>query len=58
VTSIVRTIDSFLITSIFLIFAFGIYELFIGDIEVIDRSEAALRLLAVKTLNQLKEIVT
>ncbi len=32
VTSIVRTLDGFLITSILLIFAFGIYELFIGDI--------------------------
>lgn len=40
-----------------LIFAFGIYELFIGDIEVIDRSEAALRFLAVNSLNQLKENV-
>jgi uncharacterized membrane protein YqhA len=57
VASIVRTIDGFLITSILLIFAFGIYELFIGDIEVIDRSEAALRFLAVNTLNQLKENV-
>ena len=54
VTSIVRTLDGFLITSILLIFAFGIYELFIGDIEVIDRSEAALRFLAVNSLNQLK----
>ncbi len=42
---------------ILLIFAFGIYELFIGDIEVIDRSEAALRFLAVNSLNQLKENV-
>ncbi len=57
VTSIVRTLDGFLITSILLIFAFGIYELFIGDIEVIDRSEAALRFLAVNSLNQLKENV-
>src|SRR5215203_4641838 len=57
VASIVRTIDGFLITAILLIFAFGIYELFIGDIEVIDRSEAALRFLAVNTLNQLKESV-
>jgi uncharacterized membrane protein YqhA len=57
VASIVRTIDGFLITTILLIFAFGIYELFIGDIEVIDRSEAALRFLAVNTLNQLKESV-
>ncbi len=40
-----------------LIFAFGIYELFIGDIEVIDRSEAALRFLTVNSLNQLKENV-
>jgi len=57
VASIVRTLDGFLITSILLIFAFGIYELFIGDIAVIDRSEAALRFLAVNTLNQLKENV-
>jgi uncharacterized membrane protein YqhA len=40
-----------------LIFAFGIYELFIGDIDVIDRSEAALRFLAVHNLNELKENV-
>lgn len=57
VTIIVRTLDGFLITSILLIFAFGIYELFIGDIEVIERSEAALRFLAVHSLNQLKENV-
>ncbi len=49
VASIVRTLDGFLITSILLIFAFGIYELFIGDIAVIDRSEVALRFLAVNT---------
>ena len=31
VASIVSTIDGFLITAILLIFAFGIYDLFIGD---------------------------
>jgi uncharacterized membrane protein YqhA len=50
VTVIVRTIDGFLITSILLIFAFAIYELSIGNIDVIDRSEAALRFLAVHNL--------
>lgn len=50
VTVIIRTIDGFLITSILLIFAFAIYELSIGDIDVIDRSEAALRFLAVHNL--------
>ena len=57
VTVIVRIIDGFLITSILLIFAFGIYELFIGDIDLIDRSEAALRFLAVHNLDELKENV-
>jgi uncharacterized membrane protein YqhA len=38
VAFIVSNIDGFLITAILLIFAFAIYELFIGDIEVIDRS--------------------
>jgi len=57
VTVIVRTIYGFLITSFLLIFAFGIYGLFIGDIEAIDRSEAALRFLAVHNLDELKENV-
>ncbi len=54
VATIVRALDGFLITSILLIFAFGIYELCIGNIEMIDRSEAALRFLAVHSLNELK----
>jgi uncharacterized membrane protein YqhA len=57
VTVIVRIIDGFLITSILLIFAFGIYELYIGDIDLIDRSEAALRFLAVHNLDELKDNV-
>jgi uncharacterized membrane protein YqhA len=55
VTTIVRAVDGFLIGAILLIFAFGVYKLFISKINPARRSEAVLSFLAPGSLDQLKE---
>src|ERR671916_1957520 len=57
VTTIVRALDGFLIGAILLLFAFGVYELFVSKISPARRSEAVLRFLAPGTLDELKEKV-
>ena len=55
VTNIVRALDGFLISAILILFAFGIYELFLSKIETADRSEAVVRFLVPRGLDELKE---
>ncbi len=57
ITTIVKALDGFLIGALLLLFAFGLYELFVGDISAAEGSEAAPRLLVVSSLNDLKEKV-
>ena len=57
VTTIVRALDGFLIGAILLLFAFGVYELFVSKIDPARRSEAVLRFLAPGSLDELKEKV-
>ena len=57
VTTIVEALDGFLIGALLLLFAFGLYELFVGDISVAEGDEAAPRLLVVSSLDDLKEKV-
>src|ERR687893_147770 len=57
VTTIVRALDGFLIGAILLLFAFGVYELFVSKINPARRSEAVLRFLAPGSLDELKEKV-
>jgi uncharacterized membrane protein YqhA len=57
VTTIVKALDGFLIGALLLLFAFGLYELFVGDIRATEEDEAAQRLLVVSSLDDLKEKV-
>ena len=57
VTTIVRVIDGFLIGAILLLFAFGVYDLFVSKINPARRSESGQSLLAVGSLDDLKEKV-
>ncbi len=54
VTLIVKAVDGYLIAAILLIFALGLYELFINKLDVARRSEAAPKLLQASTLDDLK----
>lgn len=52
---IVEIVDSYLLATILLIFAFGLYELFISRIDVAERHEMAPRILMIRTLDDLKD---
>ncbi len=51
----VEIVDTLLFGLVLLIFALGIYELFINKIEAIERSESASRVLLIRSLDELKE---
>ncbi len=55
VASVAEIIDGFLFATILLIFALGLYELFISKIEAAEASEFASRLLLIRSLDDLKE---
>lgn len=55
VTAIVKAVDGYLIAAILLIFALGLYELFVSKLEAAERSESASRLLLIRNLDELKE---
>jgi uncharacterized membrane protein YqhA len=55
VTRIAEFIDGLLFASVQLIFALGLYELFVGKIEGAERSELAQRLLLIESIDELKE---
>ncbi len=55
VTTVVRTVDGYLLTAVMLIFAMGLYELFIGKIDAAEASEVAPRLLLIRSLDDLKD---
>ncbi len=57
VTTIVKALDGFLIGALLLLFAFGLYKLFVGDISAAEGDMAAPRLLVVSSLNDLKDKV-
>lgn len=52
--TIVKSLDGFLIAAILLIFALGLYELFIGPLSPARSSQVGLRLLHVEGLDDLK----
>jgi uncharacterized membrane protein YqhA len=54
-TTMVRSIDGYLLSAIMIIFAFGLYELFIGKIDIAEHSEVAERLLLIRNLDDLKD---
>ena len=52
---VVSVIDGYLLAVIMLIFALGLYELFVSRIEVAEKSELASRVLLIKSLDDLKD---
>jgi uncharacterized membrane protein YqhA len=55
VAEIVGVLDGYLLAIIMLIFALGVYELFINKINVAEGSEFAERLLLIRSLDDLKD---
>jgi len=54
VTHVVELVDGYLLAAFMLIFALGLYELFISDIDEARRSAASSRILVIDTLDDLK----
>lgn len=55
VAEVAGIVDGYLFAAILLIFAFGLYELFVGKINIAEKSEIASRVLLIQTLDDLKE---
>jgi uncharacterized membrane protein YqhA len=53
-SKIIELIDDFLLGAFLIVFAFGLYELFIEKIDLIENSAVAERLLLIRTLDDLK----
>jgi uncharacterized membrane protein YqhA len=58
IASIAKVIDGYLFATIMLIFAMGLYELFIGKIEVAEDNPIAERVLLIRTVDDLKDRLT
>ncbi len=55
IASIARVIDGYLFATIVLIFAMGLYELFIGKIEIAENNALAERILLIRSIDDLKD---
>ncbi len=55
VSKIIGAVDLYLIAIVMLIFSFGIYELFISKIEAAENKETGQNILAISSLDQLKD---
>jgi len=55
VTAIVEIIDGYLLATTLLLFAFGLYELFISPIDTAKDNKLASRLLCIQSIDDLKE---
>lgn len=55
ITHVVEVVDGYLLGAIMLIFALGLYELFISRIDIAEKSEFASRLLLIRSLDDLKD---
>ncbi len=55
VAHVVEVVDGYLLAAIMLIFALGLYELFVSRIEIAEGSEFAGRLLLIRSLDDLKD---
>ncbi len=55
IAHVATTIDGYLFATILIIFALGLYELFIGKIDAAEQSEIARRLLLIHSIDDLKE---
>jgi uncharacterized membrane protein YqhA len=54
ITHVVEIIDGFLLATVLLIFALGLYELFISKIDEAESSESAINVLMINSLDDLK----
>jgi uncharacterized membrane protein YqhA len=54
VTHIVEVVDGYLLATVMLIFSFGLYELFISDIDQAHGSEGSSKILVINSLDDLK----
>ncbi|NIA10668.1 MAG: YqhA family protein, partial [Nitrospiraceae bacterium] len=52
---IIGAVDLYLIAVVMLLFAFGLYELFISKIDDAEKSEAGNKILAIHSLDELKD---
>lgn len=55
VSKIIGAVDLYLIAIVMLIFSFGVYELFISKIEAAQNKETGSNILAISSLDQLKD---
>ena len=55
VSKIIGAVDLYLIAVVMLIFAFGLYELFISKIDAAEESQTGNNILAIHSLDQLKD---
>ena len=55
VSKIIGAVDLYLIAIVMLLFSFGIYELFISKIDAAENSSASNNILAISSLDQLKD---
>jgi len=55
VANIASVIDGYLFATIMLIFAMGLYELFISKIEIAEDNELAQRILLIRSIDDLKD---
>ncbi len=51
---VVEILDTFLLGAVLLIFAFGLYELFISNLEAAEKSEAGGKILIISSIDSLK----
>jgi uncharacterized membrane protein YqhA len=54
ITGVVETIDGYLLATVMLMFAYGLYELFISRIDTAESSDRASRVLVIHSLDDLK----
>jgi uncharacterized membrane protein YqhA len=55
IVEVVSIIDKYLLAALLLLFALGLYELYVGPINAIEKSEFAKRLLLIKSFDDLKD---
>jgi uncharacterized membrane protein YqhA len=55
IVEVVSIIDKYLLAALMLLFALGLYELYVGPISAIEKSEFAKRLLLIKSFDDLKD---
>jgi uncharacterized membrane protein YqhA len=54
VSEVVEIVDGYLLGAILIIFAMGLYELFVSRIDSVEKSEVATRLLLIRSMDDLK----